>query len=249
MRLKNPSEELTPSTMGRAIVATILFACLAFASQSALALTLNIVDAETGSPVAPFRWLVNEDNTNQTDPRNPDLTGSLSVTIARSHSPVIASGTSFNARLLQFLPPGGRYVVSVFAPGYKMNTGYMDAGQTSVTVRLLPYPLPLAQITVLAFHDNHPINSAPDVPAEEYLEGFRVALYDQAGEMGVDYWGNALGTTPVIGDWNGDGKDEIGVFRNDGTWSLDINGDGLWSGVDAYFTYGDGTDIPLTGNR
>jgi len=32
-----------------------------------------------------------------------------------------------------------------------------------------------------------------------------------------------LGWTPVVGDWNGDGKTEIGLFQN-GSWQLLING-------------------------
>ncbi len=38
------------------------------------------------------------------------------------------------------------------------------------------------------------------------------------------------GDLPVVGDWNGDGKAEIGVFRNNGQWFLDANGNGVWDG-------------------
>jgi hypothetical protein len=197
-------------------------------SQDALAVSLRVVDAETGAPIARYRWLVNLDNTNQADPRNPDFTSSLSVTIAKSHSPVLASGTSFNAGRLQRLPASLRYVISVYAPGYNMSTGYVDVGQALVTVRLVPYPLPLAQITVLAFHDNHPINSAPDVPTEEYLEGFRVALFDQGGEMGVDYWGNALGTTylrDAAGEYVLDGEGNVQIETLGTGLATDVNGE------------------------
>ena len=34
---------------------------------------------------------------------------------------------------------------------------------------------------------------------------------------------------PVTGDWDGSGKTRIGVFTN-GTWYLDIKGDGVWDG-------------------
>ena len=33
----------------------------------------------------------------------------------------------------------------------------------------------------------------------------------------------------LLGDWNGDGKTEIGVF-NEGSWYLDYNGNGVWDG-------------------
>ena len=36
------------------------------------------------------------------------------------------------------------------------------------------------------------------------------------------------GDIAVVGDWNGDGIYTIGIFR-DGTWYLDMDGDGRWS--------------------
>jgi hypothetical protein len=35
------------------------------------------------------------------------------------------------------------------------------------------------------------------------------------------------GSTPVVGDWNGDGRTKVGVF-NMGIWVLDVNGNGAW---------------------
>ena len=45
-----------------------------------------------------------------------------------------------------------------------------------------------------------------------------------------------VGAIPVAGDWNSDGKTEIGVFI-DGIWYLDMNGNGQWDGE------GDGNDV------
>ncbi|MBI4830108.1 MAG: hypothetical protein HY801_00830 [Candidatus Lindowbacteria bacterium] len=75
------------------------------------------------------------------------------------------------------------------------DTAYVAKGLQSALVALMPYPIPLSQIRVQVFHDNHPIDAAPDVPAEPGLAGFKVLLYDQLGQMGVDYFGNPLGTT------------------------------------------------------
>jgi hypothetical protein len=55
------------------------------------------------------------------------------------------------------------------------------------------------------------------------------------------------GDTPVAGDWNGDGIRQIGVFR-DGSWNLDLNGDGRFTEVDAAFTFGQSGDLPVTGD-
>ncbi len=56
---------------------------------------------------------------------------------------------------------------------------------------------------------------------------------------------------PITGDWNGDGKTNIGVFRK-GAWYLDFNGNGKWDrGVDKAVpvgSFGFPTDIPITGD-
>jgi len=39
------------------------------------------------------------------------------------------------------------------------------------------------------------------------------------------------GDIPVTGDWTGNGKTQIGVYRN-GAWYLDMNGDGTWENTD-----------------
>jgi len=51
---------------------------------------------------------------------------------------------------------------------------------------------------------------------------------------------------PVVGDWNGDGKDEIGVLRN-GAWYLDDSGNGAWDLGDVSFWFGTSGDKPVAG--
>jgi FtsP/CotA-like multicopper oxidase with cupredoxin domain len=56
---------------------------------------------------------------------------------------------------------------------------------------------------------------------------------------------------PVTGDWNGSGPTKIGVYIN-GTWYLDLNGNGAWDGTptDARYSFGIGVAnaIPVTGD-
>jgi hypothetical protein len=58
--------------------------------------------------------------------------------------------------------------------------------------------------------------------------------------------------TAVVGDWNGDFREKIGVVRDDGrgnlVWTLDYNNDHTFDAGDLIFTYGRSGDIPATGN-
>ena len=59
-------------------------------------------------------------------------------------------------------------------------------------------------------------------------------------------FGNA-GDKPVAGDFNGDGVATIGIFR-DGTWFLDMDGDGRWSAADVTAEFGAAGDVPVVGD-
>jgi len=67
----------------------------------------------------------------------------------------------------------------------------------------------------------------------------------------IEAFGGLEEDIPVIGDWNGDGKDKIGVYRK-GQWVLDLNGNGVWDGceVDACIEAFGGSkeDIPVIGD-
>jgi len=54
------------------------------------------------------------------------------------------------------------------------------------------------------------------------------------------------GWRPVIGDWNGDGKSKIGVYRaTDGAWRLDYFGNGSYKD---YNNFGPTGSIPVIGD-
>ncbi len=71
--------------------------------------------------------------------------------------------------------------------------------------------------------------------------GQDVCLYGSFGQAG---------DLPAAGDWNGDGKAKVGVFRA-GTWYLDYNGNGAWDGcgVDRCYegSFGTAGDLPVAG--
>ena len=63
----------------------------------------------------------------------------------------------------------------MLADGFKLDGAHLtvpDGGNVPVTVELQPTPLPDATVRALVFHDNSPVNSAPDLPAEQGLAGF-----------------------------------------------------------------------------
>ena len=53
--------------------------------------------------------------------------------------------------------------------------------------------------------------------------------------------------TPIVGDWNGDGIDQIAVFRG-GKWLLDADGDGRWTAADERADFGRSGDEPIVGD-
>ncbi len=53
--------------------------------------------------------------------------------------------------------------------------------------------------------------------------------------------------TPISGDWNGDGIDQIGLFR-EGKWLLDVDGDGRWTESDRRANFGRFGDQPVVGD-
>ena len=56
-----------------------------------------------------------------------------------------------------------------------------------------------------------------------------------------------LGGTPLAGDFDGDGVDEIAMFK-DGYWMIDINHNGRWDDGDFMAKLGDALDRPVVGD-
>ena len=59
-----------------------------------------------------------------------------------------------------------------------------------------------------------------------------------------------LGTSddlPVVGDFDGDGIDDLGIYR-DGVWKIDLDGDRDFNSVDEVFQHGAPGDTPVVGD-
>ncbi len=80
-----------------------------------------------------------------------------------------------------------------------------------------------------------------------------MGLYDSTS-TGMDVFldadikvAGAQGSKWIVGDWNGDGKDYLGIFE-DGRWLLDRNGDGKWDYQDLMADMGSSGDQPICGD-
>jgi len=182
------------------IIVALLFAV--FIQSDLYAFTLKVVDSSGNPIVGGFRWLLEEDTTFPVTP-GARVSDSLAVNIFKSHSPVAANGSSTTSTAAITAPDSTkRYFLSVLPnSGYTMSGASINAGlgrRSTVTVTVNPLPLPTAQISILVFHDNNPINNAPDIPFEEGLEGFSVLVFDQLGKVSQDAFANPLGTTYLM---------------------------------------------------
>ncbi len=193
---------------------------LLLAVSPALALNIRAVDND-GKPVRGFRFLVQEDTTHNVIPglRTPDT---LSLSINRTYSPPVASGHVRGAGAAVRLPADRKYYVSILPDsGYANGGRQVDAGQRRVEVLVEKEPIPTALISVFAFHDNQPINGAPDLPEELGLEGFTVTVHDYLGQVMPDAFGNMIGTTYLKN------PDDTFILDADGAPIVDVPGDGI----------------------
>ena len=69
---------------------------------------------------------------------------------------------------------------------------------------------------------------------------------DKVYSLGV---GTQSGDVPVVGDWNGDGRSKVGIFRQGFFWILDTNGNGTFDAGDQSFAFGGvAGDVPVVGD-
>jgi hypothetical protein len=190
----------------------LLFLITFLSAQANAALDISASD-ENGTPVTGFKWTLEEDQTFDVEP-GVQTTISLSLSFHNSYSPLVSSGLCSGSVCTVDTDPTKRYFVTVLPySGHTIGGASVAAGATSVDVYTHTTPIPTAQITVRVFHDNHPINGAPDDPEEMVYPGsvdrpFHVKVFDAGGRYGQtggeviqDAYGNPMGT-----EYNPDGS-------------------------------------------
>ena len=102
--------------------------------------------------------------------------------------------------------------------------------------------------------DNQRVSNPKNVPPTEHdaTNGARIMKLTSYGKQRADVVDHVFGIgereeIPVTGDWNGNGIRSIGTFQ-DGTWNLDVNGDGQFDHQDEVVEFGQAGDIPLVGD-
>jgi hypothetical protein len=89
-------------------------------------------------------------------------------------------------------------------------------------------------------------------PGLASLGNWRLLQHTAKGRTRVDavdhvFQFGSSGDRVVVGDWNGDGIDTVGVFRR-GHWVLDIDGDGRFTSQDVTFELGSADALPVAGD-
>ncbi len=188
--------------------------------QSARSVNLGTGFVHKGDAVTSYKWLINKDDTG--DPGTSADQGTAtclptnelgvansaydpnncpwpSVRATSGFAPIVAQGdeTTLAAapKVLSGLP-GGKYLISVTADGFKIDGAHftVNGGTQNVTVEMNPTPLPLSTLRIEVFNDNAPVDATYEVDAERGLAGFVAHLSDVFGPVSVDYYGNALCT-------------------------------------------------------
>jgi hypothetical protein len=124
------------------------------------------------------------------------------------------------------------FTIPAGTPSGVQNVTYTIGGITSPPVTLIVSPISKVAVWQAATwfidqNDNH-VYDGP--PSDKFIQ-----------------WGSP-GVTPVMGDWNGDGRMKIGLFHQ-GLWYLDYNGDGVFEpGTDKVYNFGTASSTPVVGD-
>lgn len=113
---------------------------------------------------------------------------------------------------------------------------------------------PLAAPGMLWLFPNNPLETQAQVttainPVEPTVGAFDPAtgqwhLRDSAGAVTSFYFGGP-GDVPIVGDWNGDGVDTVGVYRDGLVLLRNSNSGGI---ADVMYYYGSAGDVPIAGD-
>jgi hypothetical protein len=153
--------------------------------------------------------------------------------------PAVVFTPEFLFPLVPILPTRPELLVgSSYALGFTWHLSVVNAGwPRAASPNDMPFRFASAPIDVVGWQS---------VPLDAGRWILARADYDQVQVIRQEQFGNPDGV-PIVGDFNGDGISEIGVFI-DGQWFIDINGNGRWDAEDLWAQLGSAADHPVAGD-
>ena len=162
-------------------------------------------------------------------------------------------------------PSAGGTSVTITGIGFTGETGVLfgSTPATSVTAAStasadsqIIATAPAGSVGIVNITVTTPVGTSAKSSADQFTYGtLNAGQADEIGASngqnwyldtnGLGYWTagdqydnfGVVGWTPVVGDWNGQGKDEIGASNGE-YWYLDTNGLGYWTTGDQYDNFG-----------
>jgi hypothetical protein len=197
--------------------------------------------------------------TSLTPPDGATYTGNGNM----SSNPAFVGGYLNQIVTAAVIDEGGNFITVRFTPLSEGSGNYHITAASAAVDQGNSTDAPAVDI------DGEARGAAIDIGADEMYEGtvptgvvYGIAVFSNgtwyidsnrngAWDTGVDtqFTFGSAGDTPVSGDWNGDGKFEIGTYR-DALWRVDYNGNGIWDGTptDKEYYHGFPGGIPVTGD-
>jgi hypothetical protein len=151
------------------------------------------------------------------------------------------------------LPSGYSWHLSVINAGYPRDA---DSGLLLTAQAIRAAQNPVQQVALLSDEQAAKESSELDTIKAKYVSVAWEPLpmnqsvwytRDAGGRIKKRFMFGPEGGRPLVGDFNGDGMAELGVFQ-DGKWYIDINGNGVWDEEDLWCELGTATDQPIVGD-
>jgi hypothetical protein len=154
--------------------------------------------------------------------------------------PVLASAPGVVTRAVSLTNSYGRYVIVDHGAGY--TTLYAHLKQIASTVGQV-----VEQGDLLGYLGTSGNSTGPHLHHEERKNGAYFAPYFHRARFSMGSTRNSANCNdrPVVGDWTGDGKADVGIYRTGNTvgqWRQKLGG------ATAGFSWGRPGDVPLVGN-
>ncbi len=189
------------------------------AGQNSVENDFSFVRASNFSFFLPFSNVLPPPNPTYVLPQNPYLVNPLPQVLAPNPQNPIPQGSG--------------------ADGYTWHLSVINAGQPR---QLQSFGDAVAQFTAAGVDIEGWANGA--------LKGSTWKLRtqgDDGDEIITSVTFGMMGGLPVTGDFDGDGRTDVGVFLR-GQWFIDLNGNGYWDNEDLWAKLGYQDDLPATGD-